>query len=277
MKKYLLLFLDFFGLKLIVRKQYRWTKSKYVQLINNFFNKNAISQNKNYKSIPIIIISFNQLFYLKKLIDFLIESKYHNIVIIDNNSSYKPLLEYFNEISNQVKIHRLDENYGHLVFWEKKELFDMYSQGYYAVTDADVVPIEECPHDFIRTFKRLLENNLSLVKVGFSLKIDDIPATNFNKEKILKWESQFWISKIEEKIFRANIDTTFALYQPGYKYRPEKFRKAVRTDYPLQARHGGWYINSDNLSEEQKNYYENCNESSSWRINNCGDLKTKDY
>ena len=232
----------------------------------------------DYKSIPIIIISFNQLFYLKQLIDFLKEHKYKNIVIIDNNSSYKPLLDYFDTIASTVTLHRLKENCGHLVFWNNKELFKKYSKGYYVVTDPDIVPVNECPEDFVLHFKRILDRNYQVTKVGFSLKIDDIPDSNPNKQKVIDWESQFWNNQNKEGDYYASIDTTFALYRPKSDYKNlSYFLRAIRTNQPYTAIHGGWYFDIKNLTDEQNNYLKIANESSSWNIDINGKLYTKDY
>ncbi|MET3028168.1 glycosyltransferase family 2 protein [Flavobacterium sp. UW10123] len=277
MKKYLKKILEFFGIRLILKRKINKTKFKYFQLKNSVFNKTVINQNKNLKSIPIIIISFNQLFYLKQLIDFLKKHDYNNIIIIDNNSTFKPLLEYFDEIESIATIHRLKENYGHLVFWKFKELYDKYSKGYYVVTDADINPISDCPSDFLRYFKKILDGDYKITKVGFSLKIDDIPNSNINKEKIINWESKFWRHCTTDGNFIAGLDTTFALYRPKYKYNETLFLRACRTKYPYIAKHGGWYVDTDNLTDEQKFYLENCNESSSWRINKNGELLKSEY
>ncbi|PWB21791.1 glycosyltransferase family A protein [Flavobacterium sp. HTF] len=234
-------------------------------------------KNADYKTIPIIIISFNQLHYLEKLIDYLTKHNYKNIVIIDNNSTYKPLLEYFDKINSIVTIHRLKDNYGHLVFWENKGLFEKYSKGYYALTDADINPIPECPGDFLNHFKKILDKDQKITKVGFSLKVDDIPNTNLYKDRILKWESQFSKDERKDGNFAAEIDTTFALYRPGYQYDIANFYSACRTKMPFVARHGGWYIDNRNLTEEQKFFFANCNESSSWRVNEDGIMDNQNY
>lgn len=229
------------------------------------------------KNIPIIITSFNQLDFLKQLIDYLVSKNFSNIVIIDNNSTYIPLLEYFKEIENRVIIHRLKKNYGHLVFWKRYDLFVKYGLGYYVVTDPDVVPLEDCPEDFLIKFQSILNKNPNRMKVGFGLKIDDIPFNNPNREKVIKWESKFWNKKLEEGVFDADVDTTFALYKPYYHRKNKNFKKALRTDYPYVARHGGWYLDFDNLTEEQLYYIQTANDSSSWKINLDGKIANKDY
>lgn len=220
----------------------------------------------NFRSIPIIIVSFNQLEYLKQLIDFLIKHNYNNIIIIDNNSSYPPLLDYFTTIEKRVTIHRLTENYGHLVFWKKEELFQKYAKGFYVVTDPDVVPIDECPADFLKYFKKILKQNRSITKVGFSLKIDNLPITNLNRDKVNQWESQFWKRQLHDGNYDAAIDTTFAIYRPLYRFKNSSFFKSIRTNLPYQSIHGGWYLDNKNLTEEQKFYFATTNQSSSWRL-----------
>jgi hypothetical protein len=271
MRRYLIYLMTFMGVKVKVKELYLVLKWYYF----NFFTKIGISQTINYKSIPIIIISFNQLYYLKQLIDFLKSHKYKNIVIIDNNSTYKPLLDYFDSIESSVILHRLNQNLGHLVFWKSKELFDMYSKGYYIVTDADIVPVKKCPEDFVLHFKKILDKNFKVTKVGFSLKIDDLPDSNLNKQKVIDWEQQFWTTKITGNNFSAYLDTTFAIYRPNYNYNEKNFFTAIRTKEPYQSRHGGWYLDNKNLTEEQLFYFANCNESSSWRINESGEIQNK--
>ncbi|MFD1064141.1 glycosyltransferase family 2 protein [Winogradskyella litorisediminis] len=245
-------------------------KTFYLQI----FNKTIKKQIRDTKSIPIIINNFNQLYYLKQLIESLQKRGYTNIVILDNNSSYKPLLDYYNSIEEAVKIHRLSTNNGHLSFWKQRELVEKYTKGYYVVTDPDIVPLAECPDDFLKTMIKLLDKAYDRTKVGFSLKLDDIPDINPQSEAIKKWEAQFWIAKIHPQAYKAEIDTTFALYRPGYTYKKQNFTKAWRTDYPLQAIHGGWYIDPSNLTEEQICYQKTANESASWLLKKSGELKS---
>lgn len=274
MKKIIIRILKFLGLK---QNEINKIRLNIFFIIHSFFTITGIRQTLNYKSIPIIIISFNQLHYLKQLVEFLKKSNYSNIVIIDNNSTYKPLLDYFDSIESTVSLHRLNENMGHLVFWKNKELFDKYSKGYYVITDADIVPDDGCPEDFVLHFKKLLNKNYQVTKVGFSLKIGDIPDTNINKQKVIDWESQFWNNQNKDGDFISKIDTTFAIYRPYYKYNSDSFYDAIRTKNPWQAKHGGWYLDNKNLTEEQLFYFSVCNQSSSWRINEKGKILNKNY
>lgn len=90
-------------------------KSLYYQYLL-LFNHTVKKQRKDTSEIPVIIINFNQLHYLKQLVDFLLIRNFKNIIIIDNKSDYPPLLDYYREINNKVTIELMDNNYGHKVF-----------------------------------------------------------------------------------------------------------------------------------------------------------------
>lgn len=231
-----------------------------------FYIKNLNLENKrDFKCIPIIIISFNQYNSLKKLVNFLDLNGFKNLVIIDNNSTYKPLLRYLEVLEVQYKVYKLNENHGHRVFWIRKDLFSIYTKDYYVITDPDILPCKDCPQDFLKVMYSQLIKYPEVNKVGFNLKIDDIPDFNENKDIILNWESNFWSKKNNEGHYIAKIDTTFALYRPSFiKPIYKNFFRAIRLAPPYSARHLGWYINMNSLTEEQSFYISNTNKSSSW-------------
>ena len=237
------------------------------------FNATVRRQHADCKSIPIIIISFNQLFYLRQLISFLQKTGYTNIVILDNVSDYEPLLDYYKELGDSVTLYKLKRNYGHRAFWLDQEVYNRYRKGYFVVTDPDVVPREDCPEDFLRYFKKLLDKNPFVKKVGFSLELDDIPNTHPQREKVIEWESQFWKKKTADGNYSAIIDTTFALYRPEIRlFKYTNFFRGIRTKRPYTARHGGWYIDPVHMTDEQKHYYKRASSSSTWRFDADGNL-----
>lgn len=239
------------------------------------FNKHIKSQIKNPSSIPIIIINFNQLYYLQKLVSFLIERNFKNIIIVDNKSDFPPLLDYYKQIKNHVTIEYMDDNYGHKVFFRNKQLQQKYGQGYYVITDADIVPNENLPADFMSHMIKLLNSNMSkITKVGFALKIDDIPDHFPLKQKVMDWEKQFWQHEVAPGIYDAIVDTTFAIYKPFY---PSKFSHlhmlgAFRMAGNYTARHGGWYVNPKIPTEEYLHYNKTSHGSNSWKMDEAGGL-----
>lgn len=257
---------------------YKWRlRFIFFDFYNPLFNKTVREQNRNFKKIPIIIINFNQLKYLKVLITFLVKNDYTNILVIDNNSTYPPLLEYYDEINTFVEVLRRKTNDGHRVFWKNKDLWERYGKGYYVITDSDIQPVTGCPDDFMYCFKKILDDNKRITKVGFSLKIDDIPDSNKHKNKIINWEEQFWKRRDRQGNYITEIDTTFALYRPINQFYINYFYDAIRTRAPYIVKHGGWYVDHENLSEEQDFYMKTANESSSWKIGVNGDLMKKVY
>lgn len=214
------------------------------------------------KKIPVIINNFNRLTHLQKLIHFLEKYGYTNVVILDNNSTYPPLLEFYDHCN--VKVIRKKTNYGHLALW-KSGLFSLYKWNYFVYTDSDVLPVEECPADFMEYFRVILSQDLRLDKVGFGIKIDDLPSEFLLKDKVVAYEKRYWMKEVKENIFEAAIDTTFALYKPmtGLKSGHSFTHAAQRTGHPYLLRHMPWYVNSANLSKEDLYYQETSNDSSS--------------
>ncbi|MFK7049732.1 hypothetical protein FLACOL_02767 [Flavobacterium columnare] len=249
-------------------------KSKF----NTLEGKNELAnfQMENPNSIPIIIINFNQLFYLKKLLSFLEERKIKNIIIIDNASTYKPLLDYYESIKNDIKIHLLDENLGHLVLWKERMLYEKYCKGFYIVTDADIMPNDVLGTNFINNLISALLKYNDKSKVGLALDINDIPDYYPLKNKVINWEKKFWEVELEPNVYDADIDTTFALYWPEFdrlsQYLYSSFFDGIRLAGSYTSKHGGWYLNPSNLTEEQKYYFRTANSSNSWKINEEGDL-----
>ena len=124
--------------------------------IHQLFSGISKKQENNTKLIPVIIINFNQLFYLKQLVDTLISKGSSNIVILDNNSTYAPLLDYYKIIKDKITIEMLPVNEGHLVFWKNKEIFKKYGKGYYVLTDADIVPNSNLPINYLNQMINVL-------------------------------------------------------------------------------------------------------------------------
>lgn len=215
----------------------------------NFRNKLFVKQEKmGLENIPIFIISYNRLSYLKIMIDKLADRGKSNIIIIDNASTYPPLLEYYKQIP--YKIIYLDKNEGHMVFWNNPK-FQKYRKNFYIISDPDIIPVEECPADFIEQFFKYLKKYPFVRKVGFSLKIDDIPRNNDLYNEIIQWEAKYNIPLVNHKrLCYAGIDTTFALYIPDQLVRKQSFYSAFRTTYPYQAKHLPWYKNSSMITEE---------------------------
>jgi hypothetical protein len=198
---------------------------------------------------PIFINCRDRLSCLLELIDWLEAVNQRRIYLVDNGSTYPKLLEYY--ASSPYEVVQLGENLGQHAPWTSG-LVGRYASGeFYAVTDPDVVPVAECPTGAIDHFRELLERYPDRTKVGFGLKIDDLPRRYRLSEAVVEWESKYWEREVEPGVFDAQIDTTFALYRPGATF---EFASSLRTGPPYVARHTAWYMNSRWPTREERFY-----------------------
>ncbi len=264
-------------------------KKRINGLINFFYyrflqltSKTVRRQLKNPKEIPLIIISFNQLEHLKNLVSFLLDRNFTNIVIVDNCSTYGPLLDYFETIKDKVTLERQASNLGYRVFFNSPELIEKYTKGYYIITDPDILPNPKLPENFLKSFISELGNNFNKVtKVGFALNLQNIPDFYPNKDKVIHWEEKYWKDEIKPEIYNADIDTTLALYKPLYpkRFKNVNYYKALRFAGNYTCEHMGWFIDPNDYNNEQRHYFGVADNSASWKLNQQGELTgyKKDY
>lgn len=185
-------------------------------------------------STPIFINNFNNLNRgFVRLVKWLTDAGYPPC-ILDNDSTYHPLLEFYR--ATNVHVVHIGKNLGPYAFWElglHKEQKDRF-----IVTDPDVAPAAGCQLNLIAHMHAMMDRGYK--KVGPSLRIDNLPS---GKKKIIDWESQFWTKPVDGG-FEADIDTTFAMYEPGSWYRPEG--KYLRLAPPYSFDHIPWYETEEN-------------------------------
>ncbi|MGI6072195.1 MAG: hypothetical protein ACOX75_04200 [Lachnospiraceae bacterium] len=212
----------------------------------------ARKEKEGLSDIPVFIISFDRLSCLKVLIEGLEQVGLTNIHIIDNASTYPPLLKYYKETPYDVIY--MQENFGSRVFW-KSEVFDKYRNDFYIVTDSDLELLPECPGDLAEFLFNLLKKFHFVRKAGISLKIDDIPEDSILGADVKQWESQFFKAPIKgEGAYYASVDTTLAMYLPDNLAKGIPFLRAIRSAHPYQARHLPWYKTKETLTSEDEYY-----------------------
>lgn len=235
-----------------IRSRYFWLRERL-----------SPSKYSDAKQIPIIINSFNRLSTLKLLIASLEERGCTNIYILDNCSTYPPLLEWFKTIPYEV-IH-LPGNLGFKALWKHKPSRKRFCGDYYIYTDADLVLGEKCPADIIERMFDLLKNKYPYAfKIGPSIRINDLPDCYNRKQEVIDWESQFFLRPVGDGLYRAPIDTTFALYRPRIGLSRRMSLESYRMAAPYEIIHLPWYENSAALTEEEQYYKDHCRHSTSW-------------
>lgn len=213
------------------------------------FMNDFLSEKDSY-TVPIIINNYNRLTYLKTLIEWLEKNGYTNIIILDNNSTYPPLLDYYK--TTKHKIVYLKDNLGYMALW-KSVFFKEVKNSYYVYTDPDVVPNNDCPKDLVFQLYKVLKANTQIEKAGAALKLDDLPEYYNLKNEVIKAEEKYWTKKVSDNVFDALVDTTFALYRPLASGNAEEC-KAYRLGGKYCLHHLPWYENSSQLNEENQFY-----------------------
>lgn len=207
------------------------------------------------------IVMWNRLTYPMKMAEYLSDHNV-NVIMIDNNSSYEPLLEWYKS-KCKYKVYRLKENMGHKCLYISG-ILNEYKDDHYFLTDPDL-DLSQVPADFIDVLFKGLEHNKSVLKSGLSLEINDLPDNEYARG-VFKWEEKFWNpGRFKNGFYESDTDTTFALYDRKREWEgfmtnlnePENLNKffcAVRSPRPYTVRHLPWYNTPDNLTEEEKYY-----------------------
>jgi len=206
-----------------------------------------VMKNKiNFFEVPIIINNRDRLTTLRNMINSLQNMGYKNLLVIDNESTYPPLLSYYkNDCPAKIFY---EKNLGHRAICESKCLDTINSQ-YIIYTDSDLEFGDNYPEDFVEVFIKLYKkynaiDNNRYMKVGTALRIDDLPDKYPKKKHVLEWEKQFWKNRISDEleIYNSPIDTTLALYARN-DVHSSKFGNlsAIRVGGKYTVRHKDWY------------------------------------
>lgn len=208
-----------------------------------------------------IIPTFIQKTYLKNTINQLSKFKINNFLIIDSYSNDEDMYNYLKSIeSDKVKVIYLKENLGPRYFYTNKELYNSLPQNF-IVTDPDLKYNESLPKTFVLDLLKLTEE-YKVGKAGLAL---DISQSQKITEECRLWEKKYWSNKIgytkyNDPIYKADIDTTFAVYNKEFIKNttfPGDFFKSIRVAGKFTAKHLGWYIQKNIPEEELKRYKEN--------------------
>lgn len=204
---------------------------------------------------PVFIVNRNILSWLRDLIAWLEAAGQNEIYIVDNDSTYPPLLEFYKQTKHTVL--PTGGNLGTKAPWVCGHIGKYAQDRYYAVTDMDVIPHEDCPLDALDFFYDTLRSHSNLNRVGFSLLIDDLPEY-YDFRKVVQHEHRgYWMDSRrwskDRRFFDVPIDMILGINRPN---NPKMSRGCLRADRPYVARHMSWYINSADPGEEVLYYRE---------------------
>lgn len=209
---------------------------------------------------PVFLICRDRVAPLSQLVYWLEAEGFENLVLVDNDSTYPPLLEFYEETPHRVV--RLGRNVGHHSPWLPELAAIRGDRDAYVVSDPDVIP-EPLAGGAVQRFADLLNRYPGYAKAGFGLRIDDLPDRYAHRDAVLRWEAEAWQREVEPGVFHAPIDTTFALYRAGAGF---SLGPALRTGAPFLAKHEPWYRVDAHTDEELTYYYARAQSSdATWR------------
>ena len=218
--------------------------------------------------IPAFLINRDRLIAPKAMVEYLKQVEELEVIIIDNNSTNPDLIAWYD--TNPCIVHRLTANYGNcsplfntptcIEGHIKPDFLNEYDcKNGYILSDPDL-DLGGIPLDFMNVFRDGMRTYDFATKIGFGLRIDDLPTTDIARNAV-GWE-QMNISpqaSIGGIYYKSPIDTTFAFYKwiqdnPSLAH---DFDRSVRCYGDYQCRHLGWYYSEQNLPPQDEMYYLN--------------------
>lgn len=210
--------------------------------------------------IPVIINNRNLLTWPKAMLNKI--KTFENvgeIYIVDNESTYEPLLEWYE--SKPCHIIKVN-NMGHTAPWACGLVNQLDCP--YVVTDPDL-GIDNLPSNTLVKLNEKLTSNSSLGKIGIKLDWECITKESPYYNHLQSFDKNRWEkSKIKDEIYiDVHIDTTFALYNVK-----NYFVGGGSLSHPYTAKHYPWEFTTEqrNDNKEFSFYIKNASSSSSYKI-----------
>ena len=209
--------------------------------------------------IPIFINNRDRVGCLSKLLDWLLESGYRRIFILDQDSTYPPLLEFYETFRRDQRVHVFRmENWGFRAIWRSQILEQLNIQTPYVYTDSDILPI--CEKNIVQELLRTMKKYPLIKKVAPRINVDQITTLNATSIQLIEAEKFDLNRQIAPNEFFLPSDTTFAVYHDARYYN--LIYSIIRSD--IQILHLPWSYDVANLPEDEKYYIEHSNSNSTF-------------
>lgn len=217
------------------------------------------------KTIPLVILNFNQMTYTINLINWWnYYTDFAPVYVVDSASTYPKLLDFYKNMPfNNVTVIEHEYNKGALLLREFVHGYIHENYDYYVLSNPDICPHPAIPENFMEILRCCIDE-YKYDHAGFILKTDDIPDFYNKKEEVLAWEKQ-WFKKPTKitynnktyKAFEAPIDLTFAMYKTanGGWMRHDDKKKWANSIRIFEAFHYGWYVPHTTSIPENRYYF----------------------
>lgn len=209
-----------------------------------------------YHDTPVLLISYETLRWLRDMVSDLLRLRFTNIHIVDNASTYPPLLDWFQQLPAGVVLHRLEANVGKYAPWKSGLTRQLTAPGgYYVVSDPDL-DLSTLPDTTLEHMVSVFDEHPGTTKVGTAIRLDDVPKDSICGSYPERYgKDLFWSKTIGEDLYRGNIATTFAVYRVSNQ-SPSSSRRDVRCAGPYTVRHLPWYLRESDIGEEERHRYD---------------------
>ena len=148
-------------------------------------------------SVPVFILCRDRLESLTELVEWLERADCERIFLVDNASSYPPLLDYLERTPHEVI--RLPENLGAFALW-RSVLPDLGLEGRFVCSDPDSSRSTSARSTRSPTSARSWTVP-GHIKAGFGLRIDDLPEHYAMRDEVLTVERYNWERPIAPRLY----------------------------------------------------------------------------
>lgn len=179
-------------------------------------------------SVPVLLLSFNNPTLFRLLVDQLRTCFNASVTILDNGSTYEPMITYLRSLSTDphISVHFFQENFGpHVLFGERGAPIMKTLPQHFVLADSDIKLSDFTPKNFICVLARLTDV-MHVPKAALALDLSDhdemFPQETFYptvKQSIYTHERSLYQKArvdgwpiINATVYHAETDTTFAVY-----------------------------------------------------------------
>ena len=120
------------------------------------------------KQTPILINCRDRVTPLRELVDWLERAGHERIALIDNGSTWEPMLDYLKASPHSVLF---ESNHGARAPWK----MGILPTEPWVYTDCDIIPIPDCPLHLVDKLQEVLDRWPTCPKAGPGLYLDDVP------------------------------------------------------------------------------------------------------
>ncbi len=185
-------------------------------------------------------------------------------VVLDNRSTNPETRRYLREIEARVKVIYLRRNLGPRFVLEDKAYHAVLPE-LFCLSDPDLEFNPQLPLDFLAQLVEITHNR-GASRAGFALDIasrEDLIQETFRHQgrdyHIWEWEAAFWQQPVGttaegDCLYRACIDTTFAVHNKRFSAVPNSKRVDIRVAGRFTCRHLPWYRERELPADQEETY-----------------------